>query len=180
MQINFVKFQKNKTDSGRYTIKRGIKNLGELGRIITYNGESEIDNWDGDDCNQIHGTDSTIFHPHLKKTDKLHAFTPDICRSMAPSFMEKSKHAGVPTARFALNVGVNPNDTRTNCFCEDPPDDCPLPGSMDLSACLNAPLLATKPHFYEADPSLLENVHGLSPSPDKHDIMVYIDMVKLF
>lgn len=80
----------------------------QLGKVVSYNDQTEIDTWDGDDCNEIKGTDSTIFHPFIKKTDKLNAFTPDICRSMGPNFLTKGKQLGVPTGQFGLDVGVNP------------------------------------------------------------------------
>lgn len=85
-----------------------MKNLNQLGEIVSYNGETEIDTWDGDDCNRIRGTDATIFSPHIKKTDKLWAFTPAICRSMGPGFIKKTKNLGVPTGKFNLYVGIDP------------------------------------------------------------------------
>lgn len=55
-----------------------MKNIKELGKILSFNDEPQIDVYDGDSCNEIRGTDSTIFHPFLSNTDKLWAFTPDM------------------------------------------------------------------------------------------------------
>lgn len=78
-----------------------------MGKIISYNDETEIDVYDGDSCNQIRGTDSTIFPPFLSNTDKLWAFTPDICRSLGPYFVKKSKTLGIPTAKYTLQFNIN-------------------------------------------------------------------------
>lgn len=46
---------------------------------------------------------------------------------------------------------------------------------MDLFPCVGTPLIATMPHFYNADPSLMEKIEsGLYPEKSKHEI--YIDM----
>lgn len=43
--------------------------------------------------------------------------------------------------------------------------------------CLTAPLIASKPHFYDADPSLLSAVKGLEPDKEKHDTHADFDLV---
>lgn len=39
---------------------------------------------------------------------------------------------------------------------------------------IGAPAFASFPHFYLGDPSLLENIEGLKPDPEKHNS--YIDI----
>lgn len=46
--------------------------------------------------------------------------------------------------------------------------------------CLSAPLIASKPHFYDADPSLLLGVKGLEPDKEIHDTHADFDLVNHF
>lgn len=64
-----------------------------------------------------------------------------------------------------------------HCFCTD--GECPLKGTMDLYPCVGTPLLASMPHFYNADPSLLDKIEsGLSPDKSKHEIYMDMETVK--
>lgn len=106
--INFMTndyFQKNGTDAGRFVVYRGDKNIKDLGRVIKFNDEPIQDIWDGDICNEIIGTDSTIFAPFTKKGESIWAFTPDICRSMGTHYVGPSSYAGMPTSAYSLDMG---------------------------------------------------------------------------
>ncbi|XP_050087454.1 sensory neuron membrane protein 1 [Anopheles aquasalis] len=167
---------RNHTDAGRWVVYRGVKNIRDLGRVISYNDETEMDIWDGDACNQYVGTDSTIFPPFLTKQDKLWAWSPEICRSLGAHYVEKSKYAGLPMSYFELDFGDIKNEPHNHCFCRDAPDDCPPKGTMDLSPCLGAPFIASKPHFYGADPKLIQDVDGLEPNKEAHDVYIHFEL----
>ncbi|XP_058061742.1 sensory neuron membrane protein 1 [Anopheles bellator] len=167
---------RNHTDAGRWVVYRGAKNIRDVGRVISYNDEPEMDIWDGDECNQYIGTDSTIFPPFLSKQDKLWAWSPEICRSIGAHYVHKSKYAGLPMSYFELDFGDLKNEPHNHCFCRDPPDDCPPKGTMDLSPCLGGPIIASKPHFYGADPKLIQAVDGLEPNKDDHDVYIHFEL----
>jgi len=61
-------------------VKRGIRNIKELGQVVQFNGEDALNVWSGDKCNKLSGSDSTIFPPFLTPQDNVAAFTSEICR----------------------------------------------------------------------------------------------------
>lgn len=71
-----------------------------MGKIIEYEGEPQIDIWDGDACNEIRGTDSSIFPPFGKKEDGIWLYERSICRSVNLKYEKKTKYRGIPTLRF--------------------------------------------------------------------------------
>ncbi|CAO1440533.1 unnamed protein product [Diamesa serratosioi] len=167
---------KNGTEVGRFKVYRGIKNIKDLGRIATVNEKAEQNIWDGDECNKIKGTDSTIFPPFMTKEEGLWTFTPDICRSLAAHYVKKSSYAGMPTSLYSLDLGDLKNQPELHCFCHDPPDNCPPKGTMDLMPCIGAPIYGSKPHFLDSDVELLDSVTGLSPNRSLHDVYVNFEL----
>lgn len=125
-----------------------MKNIRTIGLISKFNGEPELDKWAEDECNQIRGTDQTIFPPHLNAEDGLWGFEPAVCRSMVLDYEKPSKFAGMRTRTYSLNIGDVSSDPSTRCFCRDE-DDCPLPGTLDLFPCTELPLTFSLPHFHK-------------------------------
>lgn len=82
-----------------------MKKLADLGRIIELNGEPEMDFWEGDDCNAIRGTESSIFPPFKPKEEGVWAFEAAICRSMQTVYEKPTKYGGLPTSRHILDMG---------------------------------------------------------------------------
>lgn len=66
---------------------------------------SQLSVWDGDECNRLRGTDSTIFPPFLEPDDGLWTYTPDICMSLKAHYVRKSTYAGLPTSIYSINFG---------------------------------------------------------------------------
>ncbi|XP_063708634.1 sensory neuron membrane protein 1-like [Culicoides brevitarsis] len=171
LKLSLLKAQ-NHTDAGRYSVYRGRTNVKDVGKIIEYNNELELDTYENDTCNQFNGTDGLIFPPFLKETDEIWAFEHSLCRSFAVKFQSKSSFEDIQTSRFALEIPDVKNDPNLWCFCKNPPNDCPVKGTFDLSMCTSAPLVGSKPHFYDADPVLRCHVRGLNPQKELHESVV--------
>lgn len=119
----------NGSGIGMYKVFRGIKNFRDVGRVISFNDDMEMDVWGGDECNQYKGTDSTIFPPGLKKEQGLWAYEPSICLSIGAHYEKDSNYQGIPTIRFGLDFGDANKNEKLQCFCLNPPHDCPRPGN---------------------------------------------------
>lgn len=61
--------QGNATDLGEFKVFRGKKNSQDMGRVAAFNNEPEMKFWDGDECNEFVGTDSTAFPPYMDVND---------------------------------------------------------------------------------------------------------------
>lgn len=160
---------------------RGSKNYKDVGRVISFNEELEQSVWetvdDDDVCNQYDGTDSSVFPPLIKNGEPLAAWEPSICRSLSVTYRKNSKYAGIPTKIYGLDLSYE--DNVKECYCRDPPDGCPPKGTFDLFHCVKAPMLGSLPHFYNADPQLLNNfASGLYPDEQKHDIYLHLETVR--
>lgn len=64
----------------RLEVKRGMGDIKDLGKLVEFKDQKVQTVWDGEECNALRGTDSTIFPPFLTKKDKIEGFLPDLCR----------------------------------------------------------------------------------------------------
>lgn len=167
--------QVNNSDLGEFTVFRGKKNSHDLGRVVAFNGNTEMDMWDADECNQYVGTDSTIFPPFMDKEEGIWAYEPSICRALGATYKGKSKYNGIPVLVYELDMAdpVNHKD----CHCREE-GVCPPKGTIDLYRCAETPMIASHPHFYLGDPQLLANVEsGLNPNKKDHGITLLFEIV---
>ncbi|XP_023303093.2 sensory neuron membrane protein 1-like, partial [Lucilia cuprina] len=167
----------NHSDAGRFKVSRGIKNNRMLGQVLEFEGDEELNVWPGEECNKLKGTDSTIFAPLMKPSEGLWTFSPDLCRSLGPQYQKKVIYNGIPAFRYTMDFGDVKNEPENHCFCKDYPDNCPAKGTMDLSFCNETPMIASMPHFLNADPKLLEDVEGLQPDERKHGIYIDFEII---
>uniref|UniRef100_A0A8C7N7M8 Scavenger receptor class B member 1 n=1 Tax=Oncorhynchus kisutch TaxID=8019 RepID=A0A8C7N7M8_ONCKI len=80
---------------------------------------------------------------------------------------------GIPLYRFVApkTMLANGSDYAPNeGFCP-----CRQSGLLNVSSCRsNAPVFISQPHFYNADPVLLDYVQGLQPTEDEHGLFIDI------
>lgn len=127
----YIQFtQVNGSGIGMYKVFRGIKNFHDVGRVITFDDEEEMSVWGGDYCNHYHGTDSTIFPPGLTKEQGLWAYEPTLCLSVGAHYERDSNYQGIPTIRFGLDFGDARKTEKLQCYCMNPPHDCPRAGTI--------------------------------------------------
>ncbi|XP_061866221.1 scavenger receptor class B member 1 isoform X3 [Colius striatus] len=160
----------NNTNSGLFTVNTGMKDISRVHIVDSWNGLKKVKYWRSDECNMINGTSGEMWPPFMTPTS-LEFYSPDACRSMTLVYEQSGKFKGVPTYRFVAPKTLFANGT------EYPPNEgfcpCMQSGILNVSSCrLNAPMFISHPHFYNADPALVDAVEGLHPSKDKHSLFL--------
>ncbi|XP_067206521.1 sensory neuron membrane protein 1-like isoform X2 [Linepithema humile] len=158
----------------RIKVYRGIKNYKDVGRMVSIGNLSKLSVWPGDPCNDLQGTDGTIFPPFLKKEKEVWAYFPDLCRSMGAYYVRPGKEQGFKTLHYSSNIGDPNTNDDLKCLCLEY-EGCMPKNVFNAYPCLGAPFRISHPHLYMTDPRYLEMVDGLNPDPEKHEMVFDFD-----
>nr|ALR72543.1 sensory neuron membrane protein SNMP1b [Colaphellus bowringi] len=165
---------KNATVGKSIKVSRGISNSRDLGKVLEFDGKKVLKLWYEEQCNHFKGTDGWIIPPLLKPEEGLWSFSADLCRNVVAEYVEDSVTKGVKTRRYEATLADMQNNEEDKCYCPTP-KTCLRKGVFDLSKCMGVPILATLPHFLEADEIYLQQVKGLNPILDKHIIRIQLE-----
>ncbi|XP_004549762.1 lysosome membrane protein 2 isoform X1 [Maylandia zebra] len=164
-------YKKNGSNDGEFIYHTGEQNYMDYGRIETWKGQRELTFWRSNYSNSIVGSDGSAFHPLLDKDERIHIFTPDLCRTIYMEFEKDVEVKGIPAYRFTPPPSVlaskeeNPDNEG---FCVTP-KECLGTGVLKVSPCRKgAPVVASFPHFYLADNKYVAAIEGLSPERTHH------------
>ena len=82
----------------------------------------------------------------------------------------------VPPPNVFDTTNENPENA---CFCTNPDGVCNTPsGVFNVSICqFGSPTMLSWPHFFQADPKLLDAVEGLNPNKDEHQLFIDVQPV---
>ncbi|KAM8938671.1 lysosome membrane protein 2 [Pelodytes ibericus] len=165
-------YQMNTTDDGEYVYLSGSDDYMEFTKIVEWRKNKSLDWWTTETCNMINGTDGTSFHPLIDKDDILDMFSTDLCRSLNTVYERSGIVKGVPVYRFTpssktfANVSVNPENVG---YCV-PAGNCLPAGLLNVSNCKKgAPIVLSSPHFYQADDSVINSIHGMEPNKENDE-----------
>lgn len=154
---------------------RGKNDPTEVGQVVEVDGKKKMSTWGSDEENEYKGTDGYFMPPFRTKDEPLWAFERMICVSMGLEYDQKTTIRGFPMPKFSKNL-VDFASNKAYCRKNG---SCPIEGAIDLFNCMGVPIIATLPHFYDAHPSLLDNVKsGLEPNKKDHEIFAIIDLVR--
>lgn len=169
---------------GIMTISTGADgDFANIGRVVKWNGKSELNYWKGKPCNSLKGTDGQFFHPNVQKDEKLDIFAPDLCRTLTIEYVKTTSIRSIELYRFGITASffkpINYNEN-TKCYCvkrshEAKQKFCKLSGLIDVSSCRNKPIVLSTPHFYNGELVLRDKFEGLSPSAANHDTFIDIE-----
>ncbi|XP_047513560.1 scavenger receptor class B member 1 [Pieris napi] len=162
---------RNGTLSEVSTIYAGqdMKKFGYLDKI---NGLDHLPHWKEKPCTNIRASEGSFFPPRsVTKEDIVYIYDKDLCRILPMKYRKDTYKDGIKVALYTPpestleSAELNPDN---RCYCDG--NQCPKRGLQNISPCqYNAPVYLSYPHFYDADPSLLEAVEGLSPDKEKHE-----------
>lgn len=140
----FVFPQKNASDDGTWTIHNARNRSEEFGIVKEWNGDTELPWWKGDKCNQLNGTDGTMYRPFLNESASLYIYLPDMCRSIKLERTENVYISGVQAYRYhpVMNTfdGMEKNPDNW-CFCtSEDKKECARNGIFNLGPCSDGKL----------------------------------------
>ena len=144
---------KNGTKSLLITASTGVEDVDALGQVRALDGKKRFDFWNAQGaCNDIRGTDGSLFKPGISEDDVIYIVDRDLCRSLPLVFEERVVDAasGIPAMRFAPPSNVFSNTAPENaCFKGGPEDKTPS-GLFNVSSCqFGSPIMLSWPHFYQ-------------------------------
>ncbi|CAG7733704.1 unnamed protein product, partial [Allacma fusca] len=174
---------KNGSDDGLYEVNTGRESYKNFGNIHKWNNSTKLRWWKGD-CNNITGTDGTIFSPFLLRHHVLKCFSPELCRTLTMTHESDILFKEIPGFRFSpeSHSFLGPHQYEPNrCFCTEKNDSTPCyrNGLMLLSNCKEgAPVSLSSPHFYNADSAIIDAIDGIHPVKEKHKTYLDIEPVK--
>ncbi|KAH8341594.1 protein peste isoform X1 [Drosophila kikkawai] len=119
------------------------------------------------------------FHPiPLVKGRPISYFLPDLCRELQVDYSGTTIFEGVEafvyrgSARNFANGTDNPDH---RCYCQENCQEV-RSGLLNISSCwYGAPVFASYPHFYKADPYYREQVEGMKPDKDRHEMVIMLE-----
>ncbi|XP_058473348.1 scavenger receptor class B member 1 isoform X1 [Solea solea] len=163
----------NNSNTGLFTIFTGQNDIRKAHKVDSWNGLTELNYWRTPQCNMINGTAGQLWPPFMTKESTLPFYSPDACRSMELVYQRPGVMKGIPLYRFVApkTLFANGTDYAPNeGFCP-----CRQAGLLNVSSCrFGSPVFISHPHFYNADPVLLDYVQGLSPNEDEHGLFIDI------
>lgn len=163
----------NNSNTGLFTINTGRDDIRKVHRVDSWNGLKELNYWRTPQCNMINGTAGQMWPPFMTKETTLPFYSPDACRSLELVYQRPGSMQGIPLYRYVAPKTMFANGTTyapNEGFCP-----CRQSGLLNVSSCRhNSPVFISHPHFFNADPVLLDSVHGLKPTEDEHGLFIDI------
>ncbi|XP_032094721.1 platelet glycoprotein 4-like [Thamnophis elegans] len=165
---------------GPYRIYSGKDDIRKVGTIHSYKNKRTVEYWESY-CGMVNGTDAASFHPFINKSEVLHFFSSDICRSISAKFDSEKTVKDIPLYHFVIDplaFGSPVTNPDNICFCTDmeTSKNCTLNGILGLGSCKEGkPVYITLPHFLQASEELFNFVDGLKPNVEEHKTFLDVE-----
>lgn len=163
----------NNSNTGLFNIFTGQDDIMKVHKVDSWNGLTKLTNWGTPQSNMINGTAGQMWPPFMTRETTLPFYSPDACRSMELVYQRPGVMKGIPLYRYVApkTLFANGSDYAPNeGFCP-----CRQSGLLNVSSCRhNSPVFISHPHFFNADPVLLDYVQGLYPNEEDHGLFIDI------
>lgn len=153
----------------------GEGDISQIGTMKNWNFSPKTDYFP-DQCGVVMGSAGELYPPIKNKTEPITLFAADMCRSISLDFDGEDTIRGVIGNKYSGGKKTVDNGTvysENKCFSlgESLPS-----GVMSASECLyGSPAFVSFPHYYAADPYYLNQVEGLNPSRNKHEMYITLE-----
>ncbi|VVC45242.1 Hypothetical protein CINCED_3A005523 [Cinara cedri] len=161
------------------TIYTGKNDISKSGMIDNYNTRPYLPQWPSEPCNKVSGaSDGTKFPSMLTPDSTPMFFRKSVCRAMP---MVRASNLtlldSLPVYKYLFKNGTlnNGEDNPENqCFCRN--NKCLKSGLIDVTDCYYGfPIALSYPHFYQADPSIIDSVEGMNPDQKVHETYFFVN-----
>uniref|UniRef100_A0A672ICN7 Scavenger receptor class B member 1 n=1 Tax=Salarias fasciatus TaxID=181472 RepID=A0A672ICN7_SALFA len=163
----------NNSNTGLFTIHTGKDDIRKVHQVDSWNGLKEVSYWKTPQANMINGTAGQMWPPFMTKETTLPFYSPDACRSLELVYERPGVMEGIPLYRYVAPKTMFANGSTyapNEGFCP-----CRQSGLLNVSTCrYNSPVFISHPHFFNADPVLLDFVQGLNPTEEQHGLFIDI------
>ena len=97
---------------------------------------------------------------------------------MSATYENTTVHEGLTGVKYISDNTIFDNGTKVDSrLCYYDRENIPS-GTLNISLCKwGAPAFISLPHFYLADPIYRENIDGMKPSKEKHELSISIEPV---
>ena len=181
---------RNGSDEGEWTVQTGIHDYSLTSKIHSWNNKTAFGCWNKEgSCNQMEGTEGSIFPPPISKSSVLKIFTPDLNRSVSAIFKQEIVSHDLQKYRFFIpkaSFDAPLTSDSNKCYCvkktaAEKESFCSIDGILDIGTTCNAglPVAVSLPHFLMGSPLLRAGIQGLNPSSEKHESFFDVEPVSM-
>lgn len=152
------------------TIYTGHTSMSDFGLLSRLNGLDKLPYWKESPCNDIRASEGSFFPPReYTKSDLVYVYDKDLCRIIPLQYRGPANKHGISADLYTPPDDVfNSTYDENKCYYNGI-HGCVPRGLQYIGPCQSdAPVYLSFPHFYDADPSLLDAVEGLKPDEMKH------------
>ncbi|XP_067012434.2 scavenger receptor class B member 1 [Anabrus simplex] len=167
------------------TVYTGETDVRKSGLFETYRGSKHLPHWyrNREECSRVSSvdgaSDATKFPSLIQPDDNITMFRKSLCRTMPMEKVGEAVMDGFTVYNYTWKEGILDNglyNPENKCFCRE--GHCLPEGLIDVADCYYGfPIALSYPHFYKADPKLVEDVEGSFPNKEKHETRFLINPV---